>query len=136
MANRIIISTMDDGEVVQHYGKLGMKWGKRLATGKTNSLEKKVGKMVRRYDRGKDVDREDVGNLSRKVRQHKARIDRKVKRAQRFLDKGAKADAKQIVNRFNKDPEKKAMVKDYMDSIRSNTARLDELRLSLIDIRV
>lgn len=131
MANKVVRS-----DELKHYGVMGMKWGKRIAKWRLNSTEKKVHGMVRRYDRGKDVDRDDMALMSRRVRTNKARITRKIKRAQRFLAKSEKASAAGIVNRFNRDPEKKKLVKDYMKFMETQVPVLDELRLHLIDIRI
>jgi hypothetical protein len=137
MSNQVIKSSWnEEDDDLQHYGTRGMKWGVRKAASKTRSLERKVNKTVRKHDRGRNVDSAKLQKLSRKVRKQKSTIEKKVKRAQRFIAKAEKANAKDIINRYNKDPEKKQAVKEYMDTIKSNTAVLDELRMQLIDIRI
>ena len=132
MANQVVRSKMTEDEL-QHYGVLGMKWGVRRANYTTQSLTKKVRKTTKRFDRGKDP---DVTRISKKVRRQKFKVDRAVKRAERFLAKSAKASASEIVNRYNKDPAKKTAVEKYLKDIQVNSVTLAELRLQLIDIRV
>lgn len=137
MSNQVIKSIwVEDDDDLRHYGKRGMKWGVRNAASKTKSLERKVNKTVRRHDKGWDVKPDKLQKLSRKVRKQKSTIEMKVKRAKRFIEKAEKANAKNVINRYNKDPDKKQAVKDYMDTIKSNTQILDELRMQLIDIRI
>ena len=69
-----VVVTKDE---LMHYGKLGMKWGVRSAARRTNALEKKVSKTVRKFDRGKDLPDGYVNDLSRKVRTQKYKLDRK-----------------------------------------------------------
>ena len=119
-----------------HMGVKGMKWGVRRSNRKTESLSKSVRKLTKRYDKGKDIDDDKVSSISKKVRNHKHRTEVRIKRAQRFLAKSNKADANQIINRFNKDPNKKAAVENYIKSLKINSETLSDLRLELIDIRI
>ena len=130
MANRVILKNED---TLQHYGVLGMKWGVRKADRKTSSLSRKVAKTVKKYDRGKDP---DVQKISKSVRKERHKVERAIRRAERFIAKSNKADSKQIVNRYNKNPAKKTMVENYIKSMNLNATTLSELRLQLIDIRV
>ena len=128
------MESSNDG--LQHYGVIGMKWGVRRASRKTSSLRKKVSGTIRRYDKGKKVDREDFSKLSAQVRTQRFGVDKKIRRAQKFLDKSASASAKNIINRYNKDPAKQAAVKDFLESMKLNASTLTELRDQLIDVRV
>ena len=106
MSNQIIVSNVSD-DSLKHYGVVGMKWGVRRANYKTQSLSRIVRGTTKRFDKGREISEGYIPSLSRRVRQHKHKIDTKIRRAERFLDKGAKANAQEIVNRYNKDPEKK-----------------------------
>ena len=53
----------------------------------------------------------------------------------RRFDKG-QADADKIINRFNKNPEKRAMVEDYMKTMQAHGKTLEEYRMDLIDVRL
>lgn len=132
MSNIMVISKISDDEI-KHYGVMGMKWGVRKANYKTQALSKKVRATVRRFDRGKEP---DTRRISRKVRSQKYRVDSTIKRAERFLSKNDKANAKEIINRYNRDPNKRAAVEDYIKSMKVNSVALSELRLELIDIRI
>jgi len=133
--NKVVIKDANPEEL-KHYGKLGMKWGMRSASRRTNSLEKKVGKTVRKFDKGKDMPEGHVQKVSKNVRSQKYKIDRKIKRAEKYLAKSAKADAAKVINRFNKDPVKKAAVEEYVNSLKTNSAILAELRSQMMDIRI
>lgn len=120
-------------EELKHFGVLGMKWGVRRANYKTRKLTKKVEKTVKRFNKGKDP---ETAGISVKVRKQKYRVDRNIKKAEKFLAKSKKADAKAIVNRFNKNPEKKVAVEEYLKAMQLNAIPLAELRMQLVDIRV
>ena len=132
MANKVIRSTMTEEEL-KHYGVLGMKWGIRKAQYTSNSLTRKVRKTTKRFDKGKNP---DTTKISKKVRKQKYRMDRAIKRADRFLAKNKKANANDVVNRYNKDPAKKKAVEKYMKDLKIQANTLAELRMQLIDIRV
>lgn len=132
MANQIVRVKESEDEL-QHYGVMGMKWGVRKANYQTGRLSKKVSKTTKRFDKGKAP---DTTKISKKVRRRKYKVDRAIKRAERFLSKNAKANASEVVNRYNKDPSKKPLVENYIKSMQLNSVSLAELRLQLIDIRV
>lgn len=125
----------DELDEIKHYGKLGMKWGKTLHGYTTRSLGKQTTKVVRRFDKGR-AGKGDAAEISRRVRKQKYKMTRKVKRANKYLAKAAQADAASIVNRFNKNPEKRAMVEDYMKTMQAHGKTLEEYRMDLIDVRL
>lgn len=131
MTNRVI--TLKDLDELKHYGVLGMKWGVRKADRKAASLSRKVAKTVKKHDKGKDV---TTADLSKRVRKEKYKVERAIKRAERFIARSTKADTKQIANRYNRSPEKKSQVENYIKSMNLNATTLSELRMQLIDIRV
>lgn len=133
--NLVVVNGADPNEL-KHYGKLGMKWGMRSANRKTNSLEKKVSKTVRKFDRGKDMPDGHIQKVSKDVRSQKYKLDRKIKRAEKYLAKAVKADSANIVNRFNKNPIKRAAVESYVKSLKINSTTLAELRSQMMDIRI
>lgn len=130
MANRVILKNEN---ALQHYGVMGMKWGVRKADRKTSLLSRKVTKTVKKYDRGKDP---DVKKISKSVRKERHKVEMAIRKAERFIARSNKADSKQIVNRYNKNPAKKTMVENYIKSMNLNVTTLSELHLQLIDIRV
>ena len=97
---------------------------------------RKLKKLLKIFDRGRDPSKDHVNKVSKKVRKEKYKVDRGVQRAERFLAKSAKADAKQIVTRYNKNPEKKAAVGEFIKSMKANSASLAELRTQMMDIRI
>ena len=131
MANKVITSKKTDE--LQHFGVLGMKWGVRKAVYKSNSLSRKVTKTVKKFNRGKDP---DTTKISKKVRVQKYRMDKAIKKSEKFLARNKKANANKVVNRYNKDPAKKKMVENYMKEIKMQSMLLSELRMQLVDIRV
>ena len=136
MANKLITIESYSEDDLQHYGVVGMKWGVRRSNRRVKSLSKKVRKTTKNFDRGRDPSKERANEVSKKVRKEKYKVDKGIKRAERFLAKNAKADAKQIVNRYNKNPEKKAAAEDIVQSMKSNSASLDELRTQMMDVRI
>ena len=136
MANKVIMTEIYSEDDLRHYGVVGMKWGVRRSNSRVASLSKKVKKTAKNFDRGRDPSKEHANKVSKKVRKEKYKVDKGIKRAERFLAKNAKADAKQIVNRYNKNPEKKAAVEDFVKSMKANSASLAELRTQMMDIRI
>lgn len=132
MANKLVRSNATDEEL-KHFGVLGMKWGIRRANNRTRRLTKKVEKTVKRFNKGKAP---ETAAISTKVRKQKYRVDKNIRKAEKFLKKHEKANAKQIVNRFNRDPEKKVAVEEYLKVMKLNSVPLAELRMQLLDIRV
>ena len=136
MITKFIFEDDDEEETLEHMGVRGMKWGIRNTSRQVNQLSKNVDKTVKRFDRGKDVPKDQLNDLSKKVRTQKSKVDRKVKKAEKFIIKHDKANAKSIINRYNKSPEKKAAVDDYIKSLKLNSMTLAEMRLQLMDIRL
>ena len=136
MANKLIMTGIYSEDDLKHYGVVGMKWGVRRSNSRVKSLSKKVRKATKNFDRGRDPSKENANKVSKKVRKEKYKVDKGIKRAERILAKSAKADVKQIVNRYNKDPEKKAAVEDFVKSMTANSASLAELRTQMMDIRI
>ena len=91
--------------------------------------------MARGYDKGRET-KEKASEISRRVRKEKYKLERKIKRASKYLDKASKADAQKIINRYNKDPEKRALVEDYMKTLKMHSTTMEKLRMDLIDIRL
>lgn len=132
--NKVVIGS--NNKNLEHMGIRGMRWGVRRAERKANSLEKKVRKTVTRFDKGKSIPEGKIQDLSKKVRTQKYKVDKKIKRGKKFLAKHDKANAKQIINRYNRDPVKKEAVDNYVKSLKLNSESLAELRMQLIDVKL
>ena len=136
MANKLITTEIYSEDDLKHYGVIGMKWGVRRSNSRVASLSKKVTKATKNFNRGRDLSKEHANKVSKKVRKEKYKVDQGIQRAERFLAKSAKADTKQLVNRYNKNPEKKAAVGEFIKSMKANSASLAELRTQMMDIRI
>ena len=76
MGNQVIKSNLSEEEALQHYGKLGMKWGKTLHGYATRSLGKQTNKVIRRYDKG-IATKDDASEISRRVRKERFKLEKK-----------------------------------------------------------
>lgn len=138
-----VVVRQDEINELKHYGKLGMKWGTRTHNKRASSLSNAVANATRKADSSLNMfsgvrkrNQKKVRKLSKQVRNEKASVDRNIRRGEKFLKKAAEADAAKIVNRFNKDPEKREMTKKYVESLKINSTTLSELRLQTIDLRL
>lgn len=140
--NLVVVNGADPNEL-KHYGKLGMKWGMRSHAKRTNSLNNKVNTATRKADSLLNNvafinkrNQKKLRKVSKQVRQEKVTVERRIRGAQRFLDKANKADAAKVINRYNKDPIKRELTKKYIESLKMNSMTLSELRMQTIDLRI
>lgn len=131
MANKVVVSKRTDE--LQHFGVLGMRWGVIRATSKSRKLTKKVTKTVKKFNKGKNP---ETVKISKKVRVQKYRMDKAIRKAEKFLLKNKMANADKVINRFNRDPAKKKVVEGYLKAVKAESMLLSELRMQLIDIRI
>ena len=136
MANKVIMVSQTGKGVIRHFGIKGMKWDEKKIKKRTEKLEKQVTKTVKKFDKGRKISDEKLEDLAKDIRKQKADVDKKIKKAEKFLEKAKKADAKNIINRFNKDPNKKAAVQNYLKSLKTSSTTLAELRTQMMDVRM
>lgn len=67
---------------MEHMGIKGMKWGVHRTGRRTEALNKKVTKTVKKFDRGKEISKGDLEDLSKRVRQEKYKVDKKSRRSE------------------------------------------------------
>ena len=128
-------SSVDD--YISHYGVLGMKWGTRSGQKQTDKFSKKVDKTMQRYDRGSSrVNRNTFRELSRKSRKLTYTTNRRVERINRYLNRVKGESVNNLINKYTHNPEKVKQAKEYLRRSQIQTAKLSEIRSSLIDVKL
>lgn len=124
-------------DYIAHYGITGMKWGTRRGQKKTDKLSKEVDKTMRRYDRGSSfVDRDTFRELSRKSRKLSYKANRRVERINRYLNRTKGESVNNLLDKYAHNPEKVKRAKEYLRRSQIQTAKLSEIRSSLIDVKL
>lgn len=126
--------TMSSNDVV-HYGVLGMKWGIRRAQKKVRKLERRSKKLIRRYEKGK-IEKEELEKLSAQVRKQNNKISKGLRKARKFLDKVKESRAKDLINRYTRNPEKIKAMKEYLKEMKIEQLKISEVRTQLMDARI
>lgn len=127
----------DNDAELAHIGVLGMRWGTRRSEKRTNKLAKKVDKSMRKFDRGKKgVTGETFREQSVKVRSEAYKTNKRMARMNRYLDKRKGETVDRLIFKSKVDPQKVAMVKEYLARNQVTSKTLSEVRSSLIDIKI
>jgi hypothetical protein len=122
---------------LEHVGIMGMRWGTRRSQKKTDKLVKRIDKTMQKFDSGKrGVTAGTFREKSRQVRKETYKTNKRIARMNRYLNRTKDESVNNIIFKLKKDPQKVAMVKDYLARNAITTKRLSEVRLSLMDIKI
>lgn len=128
---------MNNNKTLRHYGVLGMHWGTRHGQKSIDKLAKKIDNSINKFDSGsRGVDSDTFREHSRKVRKLTYKANRRIERMNKYLNQVKGESVNNMIFKWNKNPEKVAMVKDYLDRNQLQTKKLSEMRSSLVDIKL
>lgn len=126
-----------ENDHIEHFGVIGMRWGTRRGQKQTDTLAKRVGTSMKKYDRGSTrVDIDTFREHSRKARRLTYNADRRIVRMNKYLNQVKTESVNNKVIKWNKNPEKVKKVKDYLERSQVQSKRLSEIRSNLIDIKL
>lgn len=127
---------IDEQEYIEHVGIIGMKWGTKNGGKRTNSLNKKVDRSIRKFDYGRGVPANTFKEQSRVARTLSYDNNKRIARMNKYLNKAAKQPTDKVISRWGKTPEKVAKVKDWLASNETQKIKLSEIRSKLLDVKM
>lgn len=134
-----VVVVRDANGELKHYGIKGMKWDKDRVEKKTDKLEKLVTKTVDRRENKSGirltVTDEDLTSIEAKVQIEKEKVDKKIAKAQEFVDKQKKIMSSNSPIKILAPEKKRKAVEQYLASLKMSSTTLSKLKTQMSNIK-